>query len=201
MRLFRATFLNIVVAFLLTAAAQAASPPVAVIEGLHNKLIETMKQGERLDVDARYQQLQPILEKSFDFERMIAAAVGSYWTQANEDERKRLLDAFTKLSITTYAARFNNWSGESFETLGERQGPRDTVLVDTRLNRPNDPAVPITYVMTEADGQWRIIDVLLDRSISELAVRRSEYNQVLRSGGAEKLAQVLDEKAAELRTP
>lgn len=201
MRFFRATFLNIVVAFLLTATAQAASPPVAVIEGLHNKLIETMKQGERLDVDARYRELQPILEKSFDFERMIAAAAGSYWTQANEDERGRLLDAFTKLSITTYAARFNNWSGESFETLGERPGPRDSVLVDTRLNRPNDPAVPITYVMTEADGQWRIIDVLLDRSISELAVRRSEYNQVLRSGGPEKLAQVLDEKAAELRTP
>ena len=201
MRLFRAVFLFIVAGVIMPAAPQAASPPVAVIESLHDKLIETMKQGDRLGVEGRYRELQPILEKSFDFDRMISAAAGSYWTQANDTERQRLLDAFTKLSITTYAARFNGWSGESFETLGERQGPRDSVLVDTQLNRPKDPAVPITYVMTETDGNWRIIDVLLDRSISELAVRRSEYNQVLRSGGPDKLAQVLDEKAAELRTP
>lgn len=200
MGLFRALLFLIVVGSL-PVAAQTASAPTAVIEKLHEKLIEIMKQGNRLDVAQRYQELQPILESSFDFERMISVAAGSFWTQASEDQRKQLLDAFSKLSITTYAARFNNWTGESFETLGTRQGPRDTVLVDTRLNRPNDPAVPITYVMMQVDGQWRIIDVLLDRSISELAVRRSEYSQVLRSGGTEKLAQVLEQKTAELRAP
>jgi len=199
MGLLRALLFLIVVGSL-PVAAQTASP-TGVIEKLHEKLIEIMKQGNRLDVAARYQELQPILESTFDFERMIAAAAGSFWTQASEAQRKQLLDAFSRLSITTYAVRFNNWTGESFETLGTRQGPRDTVLVDTRLNRPNDPAVPITYVMMQTDGQWRIVDVLLDRSISELAVRRSEYSQVLRSGGTEKLAQVLDQKTAELRAP
>ncbi len=200
MGLFRALLFLIVVGSL-PVAAQTASPPTEVIEKLHEKLIEIMKQGNRLDVAERYDELQPILESTFDFERMISVAAGSFWTQASETQRKQLLDAFSRLSITTYAVRFNNWTGESFETLGTREGPRDTVLVDTRLNRPNDPAVPITYVMMQADGQWRIIDVLLDRSISELAVRRSEYNQVLRSGGTEKLAQVLDQKTVELRTP
>lgn len=200
MKFLRAVLL--LIAFgMLPAAAQAASPAVAVIESLHEKLIETMKQGDRLTVDARYRDLEPTLEKSFDFERMIAAAAGSYWAQASEAERERLLKSFSELSIATYAARFSGWSGETFETLGERQGPRGAVLVDTRLNRPQDPAVPITYVMTQVDGQWRIIDVLLDRSISELAVRRSEYNQILRTGGPEGLAQVLEAKKAELLKP
>jgi phospholipid transport system substrate-binding protein len=180
---------------------QAASAPVAVIERLHEALIETMKQADKETVDARYQRLEPILVASFDFERMIAVAAGSYWTQASEAERRRLLDAFTKLSVMTYAARFNGFSGERFETLGERPGPRETVLVDTRIVRPDAPAVPITYVMTEQGGTWRIIDVLLERSISELAVRRSEYNQVLRNGGTERLAETLGEKTAELRKP
>lgn len=200
MKFLRAVLL--LIAFgMLPAAAQAASPAVAVIESLHEKLIETMKQGDRLTVDARYRDLEPTLERSFDFERMIAAAAGSYWAQASEAERERLLKSFSELSIATYAARFSGWSGETFETLGERQGPRGAVLVDTRLNRPQDPAVPITYVMTQVDGQWRIIDVLLDRSISELAVRRSEYNQILRTGGPEGLAQVLEAKKAELLKP
>jgi phospholipid transport system substrate-binding protein len=182
-----------------SASVLAALSPTAVIERLHQSLIETMKDAKRLGIDGRYKQLQPILEKTFDFERMIAAAAGSYWTSADEAQRQRLLDAFTDLSVTTYAARFDGFSGESFETLGERQGPRDTVLVDTRLNRTDGPPVPITYVMTERDGEWRIVDVLLDKSISELAVRRSEYNQVLRTSGTEGLTETLDEKAAELR--
>lgn len=200
MRILRAIILFIAV-FAVSSVASAASAPVAVVEALHEKLLATMKEADQLGMDGRYRTLQPILEENFDFQRMIAAAAGSYWAQASDAERQRLTDAFTKLSITTYAARFNAWTGESFETLGERAGPRDSVFVDTRLNRPKDPAVPITYVMTETDGRWRIVDVLLDKSISELAVRRSEYSQVLRSGGPDKLAEVLDQKAAELRAP
>lgn len=200
MRILRAIILFIAV-FAVSSVASAASAPVAVVEALHEKLLATMKEADQLGMDGRYRTLQPILEESFDFQRMIAAAAGSYWAQASDAERQRLTDAFTKLSITTYAARFNAWTGESFEMLGERAGPRDSVFVDTRLNRPKDPAVPITYVMTETDGRWRIVDVLLDKSISELAVRRSEYSQVLRSGGPDKLAEVLDQKAAELRAP
>ena len=181
------------------AIAWAALSPTAVIERLHQSLIETMKDAQKLGIGGRYKQLQPILEKSFDFERMIAIAAGSYWTGADEAQRRRLLDAFTELSITTYAARFNGFSGESFEVLGQRQGPRDTTLVDTRLNRTDGPPVPITYVMVERDGEWRIVDVLLEKSISELAVRRSEYTQVLRTSGTEGLSETLDEKAAQLR--
>ena len=88
----------------------------------------------------------------------------------------------------TYAARFNGFSGERFETLGERPGPRETVLVDTRIVRPDAPAVPITYVMTEQGGTADHRRASR-RSISELAVRRSEYNQVLRNGGTERLAE------------
>ena len=198
MRFLYRTFLCALV-LVSSTSARAALSPTAVIELLHQSLIETMKDAQKLGIDGRYKQLQPILEKSFDFERMIAIAAGSYWTSADEAQRRRLLEAFTKLSVTTYAARFNGFSGESFEMLGQRQGPRDTALVDTRLNRTDGPPVPITYVMTERDGEWRIVDVLLDKSISELAVRRSEYNQVLRTSGTEGLSETLDEKAAQLR--
>ena len=198
MRFLYRTFLCALV-LVSSTSARAALSPTAVIELLHQSLIETMKDAQRLGIDGRYKQLQPILEKSFDFERMIAIAAGSYWTSADEAQRRRLLEAFTKLSVTTYAARFNGFSGETFEMLGQRQGPRDTALVDTRLNRTDGPPVPITYVMTERDGEWRIVDVLLDKSISELAVRRSEYNQVLRTSGTEGLSETLDEKAAQLR--
>jgi phospholipid transport system substrate-binding protein len=196
---FLRAFIVLGLTLLSTLMAEAAASPTQVIDGLHQNLLVTMKDAQRLGIDGRYKQLAPSLEQSFDFERMIAAAAGSYWANADESQRRRLLNAFVNLSITTYAARFNGFSGESFDVIGERQGPRDTMLVDTRLNRTDAPPVAITYVLAEREGTWKIVDVLLDKSISELAVRRSEYNQVLRNGGTESLAQNLDEKAAEMR--
>lgn len=193
--------LGLLCGWLLAAASALAvdAPPVAVIERLHAELIETMKSASRVDVDGRYRQLEPTLLASFDFPRMISAAAGSHWATASEADKQRLLQAFSRLSIMTYAARFNGYSGERFETLGERTGPRETVLVDTQLIRTDGPPVPLTYVMAERDGRWQIVDILLERSISELAVRRSEYNQILRNGGTEELAATLDRKTAELR--
>ena len=49
--------------------------------------------------------------------------------------------------------------------------------------------------MLQSGGAWRIVDVLLDSSISELAVRRSEYARVLRKDGIDGLIATLGEKA------
>lgn len=180
--------------------ALAADAAVDVVDALHAQLIKTMKSASHTTIDQRYEELQPVLERSFDFQRMIGIAAGSYWSSADEQQQKALLDAFSQLSIMTYASRFNGYSGETFEVLGERPGVRDTVFVDTRLNRTDAPAVPITYVLAQKNGEWRIIDVLLDRSISELAVRKSEYNQVLRDGGTPALVKTLEAKTKELQT-
>ena len=59
--------------------------------------------------------------------------------------------------------------------------------------------VPLSYVLAKQNGDWRIVDVLMDKSISELAVRRSEFQPVLGSGGPDKLVEVLDAKTNQLR--
>lgn len=176
-------------------APRAAEPPVATVERLHTALLDVMRNADSLDVKARYQRLAPTLDAVYDFRTMTKLATGSAWTAATEDERKALVAAFSRLSIATYAERFSGFSGERFEILGERSGPRDTTLVDTRIVRPTDAPVPITYVLQKHDQSWQIIDVIVQGSISELAVRRSEYAQVLRQGGAQRLSKVLDAKA------
>ena len=59
----------------------------------------------------------------------------------------------------------------------------------------------ITYVTHKIKGEWRIIDVLLDAGISELAVRRSEYRRVLKTGGVDGLIETLNRKADQLLNP
>ncbi|MCP5364564.1 MAG: ABC transporter substrate-binding protein [Hyphomicrobiales bacterium] len=169
-----------------------------MVQTLHERLEETMRNADTLGIQGRYRKLEPQLMESYDFGRMIAVAAGSHWRQAGEPERQELLNAFSRFSVATYASRFNGYSGEHFETVNERQGPRQTVLVDTRLIRPDADPIPITYVMRANNGQWQIVDVLLEGTISELAVKRSEYATILGHGGIAELTEVLKEKTAAL---
>jgi phospholipid transport system substrate-binding protein len=50
--------------------------------------------------------------------------------------------------------------------------------------------------MRDQAGSWRIVDVLLDGKFSELARQKSEFAAVLRSGGADDLAALLQDKIA-----
>jgi phospholipid transport system substrate-binding protein len=51
-----------------------------------------------------------------------------------------------------------------------------------------------------AGGAWRVIDVYLSGTISELAARRSEFAGVLQSSGAAGLVTVLEQRSNGLRT-
>lgn len=176
----------------------AAGTPIGVVETLHEALLAVMRDAAELSVEDRYARLAPTLSEAYDFETMARLAVGSAWTEASRQQRTALAEAFSRFSIATYAKRFSGYSGERFETIGEKGGPRTTILVETRLIRPADPPVPLTYVLQKRGSGFRIIDVILEGAISELAVRRSEYSQVLRQGGVDGLVRLLNGKADEM---
>ena len=52
--------------------------------------------------------------------------------------------------------------------------------------------------MRQFGNDWKIVDVLLDEVISEMAMRVSEYRATLRSKGADALAKALNKQAGRL---
>ena len=178
----------------LPAAAQE-DPARTVIQRFQQSLLAVMKEAKSLGVTGRYQRLQPRIEEAFNLPLMIRVATGSFWKKADEEQQSRLVAAFKRLSISTYANRFDGYSGQVFEIVDQRPGPQETVLVKTRIVRPGDSPARLTYVVKEFEGQWRIVDILLDDDISELAVRRSEYNRLLKKNGVDALIATLNDKA------
>lgn len=43
-----------------------------------------------------------------------------YWAKGTDAERQRLTEAFERMSVATYADRFDGFSGESFQTIGQK---------------------------------------------------------------------------------
>ena len=181
-----------------SAATAAQQNPRAVIDGLHESLLAVMKNGTSLGLQGRYDRLAPGLDRAFSFATMIQVVASSGWKQASPAEQEQLVRAFTRMSVSTYATNFKSHSGEAFETVGEKPGPQDTVIVATRIRKSNGDAVDIEYLLKKIDADWRIIDVVLDRGISELALRKSEYRSLLKSGGVPALITALNAKADEM---
>jgi phospholipid transport system substrate-binding protein len=181
-------------ALLALPAALAAQQDGAkgAVEALHETLLDGMKRAEELKVSGRFTLFKPAIEQRFNMRLMTAIASGKHWRTASEEERQHLVDAFTRFSTGTYAARFSSWSGESFETVGTRPGPSSTVIVDARIRRTggNDP-VALSYVVRRFGDRWQIVDVLLDGGISELAVKRSEFSSILAGKGVDGLVKSL----------
>jgi phospholipid transport system substrate-binding protein len=184
-----------------TTAVMAANSARDPVDRLHATLLNVMKLADRIDTAERYSRIKPVLESTFDLRLMTALSTGPAWRNAGDADKGGLVSAFGNFSIATYASRFNAWSGQSFETLEVKDGPRGTKLVRTRINRPAEDAVPLTYVVRQRDGKWRIVDILLNAGISEIAIRRSEYRKLLKAGGTAGLKRELNERARKLLNP
>jgi len=192
--------LLILIIFLLSAppvAGQETSPR-SVVGEFQGSLLAVMQAATTLNVKGRYDRLLPPIEKAFHIPLMIRIATGSYWQTANQAQRTELIKAFKRMNISTVATLFDGYSGEVFKIVGEKPGPQNTLLVETKLERPNKSPVDIAYVMKLIDKRWRIIDVVVDNGITELTVRRSEYHRVLKEQGVDGLINTLNSKADEL---
>ena len=181
-------------------AADPGSAPTALIEHFYADLLAVMKEAKRLTFDQRYQRLAPAIGRTFDLALMTRIAVGPGWTQLQPDQQQRLTGAFAQYTISIYANRFDGYGGERFEVTPKAVPNPNGVVVDSRLVKANGETVMLNYLMRQgAGGIWKVIDVFLSGTVSELATRRSEFLSVLQQGGAEALVRMLEKRTAELR--
>ncbi|GAB4153379.1 MAG: hypothetical protein Tsb0016_25900 [Sphingomonadales bacterium] len=178
--------------------AQAPASPTARVEALHEALITVMQGADTMAYGARRDLLAPVIENGFDSAFMARVAAGSYWRGMTDDQRQALINQFRAFTIANYAARFNGYSGQQFETLNIAELPGGRVMVRTHLNRAKDDPVGLDYVLRPSDAGFQIIDIFMNGTVSELATRRSEFAPVLRDHGAAGLIESLAEKTAEL---
>lgn len=175
-------------------AIASPSGPVQVVEKLHAALLAVMKDAKKLGYQGRYEQLAPVLNETYDTPFMAEKSVGRHWNQATPEERTELVATFSRFMIANYAGRFDGYSGQTFQTLGEEPSAQGTVLVRTRLLDPNDEAVQLNYRLRQDGGAWKIIDVYLNGTVSELALRRSEYAALIQREGWNAVIAALDQR-------
>jgi phospholipid transport system substrate-binding protein len=182
------------------AAAQNPSSPAQPIAALNDGLVQIMHAGKATPFDTRMASFTPVVVAAFDLPLILQNSVGpGHWTDIQPGERATLLDVFTQFTVASYVANFDSFSGETFTLAPEFRHVGRDLVVQTRIIGTGGDVTRLDYVMREVDGGWHVVDVLLDGSISRVAVTRSDFRALLAEGGAARLIASLRAKVADLK--
>lgn len=194
-RILRAAALSLALSALISAAAPAEeNAPGTVVDGFYTTLLSVMKQGGSLGFQGRYAKLEPVIDKTFNLDFMGRLAIGPQWSTLTPEQKKRALETFHRFTVSNYASQFKSFGGENFEVGRVVPTANQNVIVETRMILSKGEEIQFNYLMRRFDGNWQIIDVFLDGSISEVARRRSEFTSVLSRDGIDGLVNLLERK-------
>ena len=195
----RRLILRVAAAGFLGAAAMPihcqADPAVMRIRTFYDALLATMKQADQLGIWGRYDKLAPVIRATFDLPAMTRIAVGPKWNLIPPELQSMLMESFAHMTIATYANRFDGYSGERFEVEPVSEVRSTGRVVRTRLIQSNGEPVTLNYLMRGSGDNWKIVDVYLTGTISELATRRAEFTEILNSSGPTGLIASLRQQA------
>jgi phospholipid transport system substrate-binding protein len=177
------------------AIAAQMDAAAARIQAFCDVLLETMKQARTLGVKGRYERLAPAVRTVYDLPAMTRIAVGPEWNKLTSEQQAALIEQFSRMSIATYASRFDGYDGERFEVDPVSEPRNANRIVRTRILQKDKEPTVINYLCHETPEGWKAIDVYLSGTISELATRRSEFAAILRKSGAQALIDTLRARA------
>ncbi|MDB5404969.1 MAG: Toluene transport system Ttg2D protein [Rhodopila sp.] len=186
-----------------SAAGQRGShgnaPPSVPVEQLDGALLAAMKAGARTPFPERYRTLAPVIDQVFNLDTLLATSIGPSWATLSGTQKAVLLVVFRRFTVSSYVASFDLYNGQSFQILpAVRAVSNGDVVVQSRLLRIGSSPIALDYVMRCGQGGWQAVDVLMDGSISRVAVQRSDFRELLNTGGGWALAASLEHKVASL---
>jgi phospholipid transport system substrate-binding protein len=179
------------------AHAQAVSPTAPIV-ALDAALLAVMKAGDSTPFVTRYKTLEPAIDLGFDLPRIIAVSVGAYWSSLPPPQRMKLQQVFRSFIIANYVANFHSYDGEVAAVAPMTRAVGAEQVVSSTFTKPTGDVLRIDYVMGHAGHGWKVHDILLDGTISRVALQRSDFSALLSQGDATQLIASLGQKVLTL---
>ena len=149
------------------------------VRSLGEEVIAVLKST---DHGERKRRFHDIFTRAFDVEAMARFAAGSYWRRADQGQRQEYVQLFGDYVAALYAAKFADYSGQSFKVTGERPAGDDMVSVEGTIVQGQRPPVRVDFRLRRTDGDYKIVDVYVE-GISLLITKRDEFTTVLSREG------------------
>lgn len=177
----------------LTRTSFAQQDARAFVQSTTDDAIVVLK-DKGLQPDQKIRKLEEIAYARFDFDTMARLVLARNWSKLSPQQQKDFVQEFKRHLSVTYGKNIENYRNETIEISGDREEARGDWTVKTKVVRGGDDIL-VDYRLRKADGQWKIIDVVIER-VSLVANFRSQLQDVVTNKGPDEMLRMLREKNA-----
>jgi phospholipid transport system substrate-binding protein len=169
--------------------ADANVSPSEFIASLGDRAVSALT-GRELSREERETRFRELLDNHFDVPAIGKFVLGRYWRTATDEEKQEFLKLFEELLVKSYARRFAEYSGESFEVRNVRDEANGESLVQSLVVRPGAENIRVDWRLRADNSDFRILDVIVE-GLSMAVTQRDEFASVIQSKGG-KVAGLLE---------
>ena len=180
----------------LTAATpvRADETPVSVVEQTTSRVIAILA-DKSTSVEDKKRRVQDVVYAVVDFETLSKLVLARNWNSFSEPQRAEFMSQFREHLSMTYGRNVENYKNEKVTIAGSRQETQGDWTVKTKILRGGPADVLVDYRLRQRDGNWKIIDVIIE-GVSLVSNFRSQFQDVLSNGGPDHLIALLRDKNA-----
>ena len=168
------------------------STPSETIDLLHDSLKKIVSSN----IDNK--KVQSVISNTYNIERMLALIIGEVWKKSISKDQMALKKVFEEYIAKNYILRFKNIESLEFGKLEINQAGKNYRMAKTKLIINSKDIVPLNYLLDQTNNSWKIFDVLIDGSISEIATKKSEFKSFTNQEDLKPLLEALQKKNSTL---
>jgi len=184
--------------FGLCSGTVAAASPAETVTGFHTALTQSMTDAVKLRCEGRMQRLQPVVDATFDLPFLSERALRRHWKNLSPEQRQQFTAALRQSVITTYATEFSEAGAVVFRTGTSETLANGDALVRTTLSPREGAPVSLDYILRPREKGWQVVNVLAE-GVSDLALRASQYDSLMKADGFEALMARLATQTQQLK--
>ena len=137
------------------------------------------------------------VKQNYNSEKMLSMIIGNQWKNVSNTKRKEIINIFEEYIAKNYVRRFSKMKDFSF-IENKEQNVGKFVMVRSNLVIGKKEKVSISYLLSNDQNKWKIFDVLLAGSVSEIATKKSEFKSFTKGGNIDPLIDALKKKNKDL---
>ena len=148
---------------------KAFEDPIMTVNFLHKELKKISSTN-----DSDLKNLLNVINRTYDAEKMLKMIIGKDWENQEIEKKEELIIVFKKYISKNYLKRFSKIDDVSFRNEKKEKISSELFLVRSNLIIKQEK-ISMDYLLSLKNNVWKIFDVLLDGSISEIATKKSEF--------------------------
>ena len=186
-----------VASLLFALGVRAENPAIAFVDQLADKILSEVVTSDKTK-EEKERLFREEFTQAVDLKGVGQFVLGTAWKKASDEERTAFLNAFTDLTVKTWADRFNMYTGQQIVFQGSRNAERGQIYVDSVIQ--DKQPVEVIWRLRPSKETYKIVDIVVE-GVSMASTYRNDYRAFLQknSNSVQALTDELNRKSKEFK--